>query len=746
MSRKKPETSEPERDEAINLNSTVDDRELLEGLEAIQHRKEEFSNADVGDIDIMLEVNASVENPDQKKKVRKKLIENEYILVDGEPEDKNATVEKVDVERFKDDIGFEESYNPLDYFTESVHGNEKFDAEKMAEELLDQHEFLKIQGRENGLKIYVDGVWKEQQFAVETIEREVNERLGQETSSRYRSNVKNIIKNHREVQIEEDKFEHPKMRIPYSNGVYDLEEGDLKEYQPEFYFTFKYDAEYRPELDNRDVEEFVEDIAPESEEKRKKLHEIAALTLAPWRVKEIMPILFGKGSNGKNQFVNVLKKILGKENYHISSSQRISEDKFESATMHEAELLFLDEFEDASSPSNLKRLTDSEQNIRRMNKEPGTVETSVQPIFAANELPNPKEDSDGFYRRWQIINFTQKFTEEDDGNPDKLSPTELEEKYMSKEAIDSYATSLVTHLEDVVERNKLTDQQSQSKVRAIWQEKASAVYHFIDNFLTQGDIKYSDDEKYGDYIIKKELTKLVNSYLDDNNLSKTNTQHLTRALEKHPDIDVNSSARPRPGDDIDPDRPTAYEGVRIRDDRVHDVRAVLPLYAWRSPQLLRLTNHRKYVDITDNDKTAIAIEFLKQHSKKGVDMVKLIKELNLSHTELDSINSSDYIRKDQKEKNNVLVPFYSVNKSKLEEDVEDVDLVYDKEGRSVRPLNWLRDEMDSWSKHTVKDIEEVVARGTAAGFSEDSIEEVISKLKDEGELFEPQPGRVKILG
>lgn len=729
-----------------SLSYPVDKSEVLDALESCKKRKQEFSDTDLNDMRIMIEVDTSLKGERNKvENLRNTLIEEGYIQIEGDSEDKNAEVEKVDVEKFKENIGYEESYEPREYFTESIHGNQKFDAEKMTEELLEKYNFLKIKGEKDGLKIYRNGVWKGEQFAVETIEREVNERLGQETSTTYRTNVKNILKNHREIQIEENDFKHPKMLIPYSNGVYDLEEDELKDYQPDFHFGFKYDAEYRPELDNTDVEEFIEDIAPEGEDKRKKLHEIAALTLAPWRVKEIMPILFGKGSNGKNQFVNVLKKVLGKENYHISSSKRLSEDKFESSPVLDSELLFLDEFEDASNPGALKRLTDSEQNMREMKKESATVETSVQPILAANELPNPADDSDGFYRRWQIINFNQKFTEEDDGNPDKISPRELEEKYMSKEAIDSYATNLVKHLQDVIERNRLTDQQSRSKVRAMWEEKASAVYHFIDKFLTQGEIKYGDDSNIGDYIIKKELIKLVNSYLDENNLSKTNTQHLTRALEKHPDIDVNSSARPRPGDDIDPDRPTAYEGVRIRDDCVHDVRAVLPLYAWRSPQLLRLTNHRKYIDITDNDKTAIAIVFLKQHSEDGVDMVELIKELNLSHPELTSINSSDYIKKEQEERNNFLVPVYRVDESKLEEDIEDVDLVYDKHGKSVRPLSWLRDEKDSWSKHTVKDVEEVVARGSAAGFSEKAIEKVIEKMKNEGELMEPKPGKVQIL-
>lgn len=723
------------------------DLELFEGLKKLEKRLEEFPDTtEVSDIDIMLEVNTSLQSPKQKGKYRKKLIEEGFIDISGGKDDKNSSVNEVYLGKFRQERDIRQ-HDPRDYFTESIHGNEKFDAEKTAEEIMSNHRFLKVEGKEKGLKIYKEGVWKEEQYAVETIEREVNERLGQETSSRYRSNVNNIIKNHRDIQIGENNFDHPKMLIPFANGVYDLKDDELKDYRPELHFTFKYEAEYKPELENNAITEFFEDIAPESKEKRKKLHEIAAMAIAPWRVKELMPILFGKGSNGKNSYVDIIKEILGSENYHISSSRKISEDKFESTAIHQSQLLFLDEFEEASSPNALKRLTDHEQNIRGMHKEPGTIETSVQPIFTANELPSVNEDSEGFYRRWQIINFNQKFTdeEENDGNPNKLERSEFEDKYLSNEAIDAYATSLVEHLKDLVDTGRLTDQQSRSKVRAIWEEKASAVYHFIDKFLTQGKVEYADESKVGDYIIKKEMTKLVNSYLDEKNLSKTNTQHITRALEKHPDIEVNSSARPRPGDGLDPQQPTAYEGVRIRDDRVHDIRRVLPLYAWRSPELLRLTNHRKYLDITKNDKTAIALEFLKQCGEDGAHKVELIKELNLTPGESVAIDSCEYIQKDSIEEEGALIPLYKLDEDRLEEELDNADVVVDKDGKPVRPMTWLKDEIDSWSQETRKEKEEVIQRGKATGFSGEAVESALENLQDDGVLYEPHPNRVQKL-
>lgn len=726
------------------MNLQADKKDILECLKFLKERVENPQKVDVGDIGVGLEVNTDLGKP-QKAETRNKLVETGIIQVDGSSEDKNSEVTGVELEEFRQLTGQDRTATPQEYFTESIHGNEKFNAEKLAEELLQEYNFLKIKGKKEGLKIYRNGIWKDQQHAEETIERQVNERLGQETSSHYRANVKNIVTNHRKIQVDEEDFSHPKCLIPFNNGVYDIDEQEFKEYKPEHHFTFKYEAEYKPDLENNDVETFIEEIAPESQDKRKKLHEIAALTIAPWRVKELMPILFGKGSNGKNQYVKVIKKIVGRENYHVTKSKRISNDKFESASIHDAEMLFVDEFGHVSDPGDFKRLTDDDQNKRAMHQESEVVDTSVQPILAANELPNVDDNSDGFYRRWQIIDFNQKFTEEEDDNPDKMNPTELEKEYMNKEAIDSYATSLISHLEDVMDSNRLTDQQPRAKVRAVWQEKASAVYRFIDDYITQGKINYHKDNQVGDYIVKSDLAKLVNSYLDEHNLSKTDKSHITRALDKHPDLEVNTSARPSPSDGLEPKQPTAYEGIRIRDDCLHDIRAVLPLYAWRSPQLLRLTNYRKYVDMVQEEKTAIALEFLKQHSEGGINMVELIKELNLSHKELDHINQSDYIVKDNVEKQGSFVPFYKVNEEKLEEDVQDTDIVYDKHGKSLRPRKWLRNQIDSWSQETRKDKQNLIEEGKATGFSEEGIESALETLKDDALVYEPKPNQVQRL-
>jgi putative DNA primase/helicase len=650
--------------------------------------------------------------------------------------------ESIDFLEEKFDVDVQIGYNPHDYFSHNIHDNNVFDAEKMAEEIMESHDFVNIVGEEQGLRIYKDGVWKGHQEAVEVIEREVNERLGKETGSHYRSNTKNMIQRDRRIQIQSEDFTHPEGKLPFKNGVYDLESGDFVDHNPQFFFTFKFDAEYRPDADRKSsVNEFIKDIAPESEDKQKKLKEVAALSVAPWKPFDVMPILFGKGSNGKNQYVEVIKKILGKGKYHISSAKTLSNDKFEKASLQDKLMVFFDEF-GAGDPNKLKRLTDSEQSVRAMHQESEVKETFFLPIFAANNLPNVNDDSEGFYRRWQIIDFNQKFTDKEDDNPDMMKPSELEDKYMNQEDIDLFATELISHLEDVLNSNSLTNSQSQSEVRVIWEEKASAVYSFIDRYFTQGKYDPASSNVSDDYVIKEEMARLVNAYLESKNISKTDPSHITRVLEKHPDLRVNTNARLSMNDGLKPDRPTAYEGLRIKDKMLHDVRGVLPLYAWRSTQLKQLTNYRKYLDIVEDDKTAMTLYFLESHRDDSVEMTELIKQLNLSTKQLQSINNCDYIKKQLPEVGGLNVPQYSVDMQKVEEDLPSNDQMKDSNGIVVRPLDWVKKQVESWSKETEVDKQEMVEKGSLAGFDESSIENAYEELIDQGKIYEPKPGKV----
>ena len=122
-------------------------------------------------------------------------------------------------------------------------------------------------------------------------------------------------------------------------------------------------------------------------------------------------ILTGEGSNGKSTFMKVLKKLVGAGNYSVISTGDFSKETHRQGI--DGKLFNL--FEETPSHSFLegglfKNLsTGGEHVVRKLYKNPYTIENTCKFVFTCNKLPMTKDLSHGFFRRLQIVPFNQKF-------------------------------------------------------------------------------------------------------------------------------------------------------------------------------------------------------------------------------------------------------------------------------------------------------------------------------------------------
>lgn len=629
------------------------------------------------------------------------------------------------------------TFHPRDYFDENIHGNFTFQPRDMAKEILEKYKFKNVIG--GGFYVWKDNHWKLINEDNNFIGTQVDLRLQNETSSRRRNNVKEIIANKEQIKIEKEDFKTPEGLIPFQNGVYDVYEGKLKQHKPEYNFDYLYNVEYRPELENKDVEKFIQSIMPNSQANQEKLKDDAAFSIATWKMVQKVPIYYGQGANGKTQWVKIKRKIVGEDAYHKSSARKLQQDRFEMASIVDKQLAYFDEFEDVTNPGELKTLVgDDYQNVREMRKESYTTETTVYPVFAANELPNPKEESDGFYRRWEIIDFKQKFTEkQDDGNPDRMKKKQLEEKFMSQQALDSFATTIAHRLEDLVDNPSFTEEQSSNETRRVWKKKGDAVFQFIDKYLTQGDLPDDDTESTDDWIQKDELLNLVNEYMKDNNNSKIKKHQLTKALDSHPDFRLWTNYRPRLKDGS---RPTAYAGIKFDEQMVQGVKKFFTFNAYVTPHLTMLSEIDDWFDQVSTEVEAKALVYLIRSNDDSAPLFELVRELDLSHGDVDDLQASRFLKVGSEQDNGVNYPVFSIDRDEVQSVGGKVDF---ETGEIHKPGDWLDSEIDSWSKSTQKMIDDLLDKAEENGFSRERIEKEIDDLKSDGELMEPKPGKVE---
>ena len=153
------------------------------------------------------------------------------------------------------------------------------------------------------------------------------------------------------------------------------------------------------------------------EENVQLLHEVVAFcTIREYFINRIIG-LFGGGSNGKTTFINFLVKFLGKENVTTTELDLLSSNRFESVKLYRKLGCVVGEtnFAILEKTGLLKRLTGRDPvRFEHKFKEPFEGESYAKIIVATNSLPITADKTEGFYRRWLIIDFPNQFKEKRD--------------------------------------------------------------------------------------------------------------------------------------------------------------------------------------------------------------------------------------------------------------------------------------------------------------------------------------------
>lgn len=138
-------------------------------------------------------------------------------------------------------------------------------------------------------------------------------------------------------------------------------------------------------------------------------------------------VLFGDGHNGKSVFFEIVNALLGEQN--ITSLGLASLSKIENRSgLANALLNFGSEISDRCDADLFKKLASGEPvEARRLYKDVYIMRNYARLAFNANVLPRNTEQTEGFFRRFLIVPFSETITEKEK-DPDlahKIIDTEL---------------------------------------------------------------------------------------------------------------------------------------------------------------------------------------------------------------------------------------------------------------------------------------------------------------------------------
>lgn len=149
----------------------------------------------------------------------------------------------------------------------------------------------------------------------------------------------------------------------------------------------------------------------------KTLYQIIAYCMLPEYPLHRLFCLTGSGSNGKSKYLALIRKFIGENNYTSAELDSLISNRFESAKLFKKLVCTMGEtnFNVLKNTGTIKKLTgDDAISFEFKNKNPFIEMNYAKIIIATNSLPATADKTDGFYRRWLIVDFPNKFSEKKD--------------------------------------------------------------------------------------------------------------------------------------------------------------------------------------------------------------------------------------------------------------------------------------------------------------------------------------------
>jgi len=329
--------------------------------------------------------------------------------------------------------------------------------------------------------------------------------------------------------------------IPVKNGVLDVNTGELYPHSPLFGFTYCINARYDPNADTSFIEKFFDEVGGEN---KNLLFEIFGYCLIPGNKYQKAFMFVGDGANGKSTVLSLLKEFLGSDNVSSIALQDFDGNRF-AASQLVGKLANIC----ADIPKNplrysgkFKMLTGGDTiTVERKFRDPVQLVNQAKLIFSANELPEINDQTYAFWRRWILIEFTNKF----EGS--KKDP-EILNKLTTEENLSALLLKALEGLNRLELREQFSVTKSAEKIMEEWMKRANTVYAFVSDMIEQDPSAW---------VSKEELYNAYRDYCEENDVSPLANNKFAQELKKF--IKVRSAQKKVGGT-----RVRVWEGIRLK--------------------------------------------------------------------------------------------------------------------------------------------------------------------------------------
>lgn len=296
-----------------------------------------------------------------------------------------------------------------------------------------------------------------------------------------------------DAHLSEPNFSEGKVMINLQNGTFVFNEQgcSLEEFNPADFQTYQLPFNYESYATCPMFLKYLQMVLPDVES-RMVLQEFAGFIFTNLNLEKIL-VLLGHGGNGKSVFFNILNALLGRNNV-LNYPLGMFSSEYNRAKLTDVLLNYSSEKGFDLHPDTLKALVSGEpQQAREPYGKSFTIYNKVKFIINCNELPRETESTDAYFRRFLIVRFDEKISDDD-------KDIDLADKIIDKE-LPGVFNWLLEGLERIMFQKKFSPCPKSDNALEEFRKQADSVQLYIEenNFVNSDTNREALKTLHNDY-------------------------------------------------------------------------------------------------------------------------------------------------------------------------------------------------------------------------------------------------------
>jgi len=321
--------------------------------------------------------------------------------------------------------------------------------------------------------------------------------------------------------------------IPVKNGILNIFTRELTPFTPNKFFFNKLNVSYDPSAHCDKIIKFVNEIV-DTTEIFKGIQELVGYTLFKKYKFEKAFVFVGKGRNGKSKLLDIFTHMLGRDNMsNVDLNSMEKKDGFALARLHNKLVNIASEISTQAlkDTGNFKAATGNDVlEANRKFKNSIKFKNYAKMIFTANNLPQTKDLTQGFFDRWNIIDFPYSFIPQKEINmltEDQKDLVKLQNPDILKELLTPYQISGFLNwgldgLDRLMMNKSFSTAEAGSIIKNKWIRKSDSIKAFLDEWIIQD---------YTAHISKSEFRKVYTHYCKMHKIKLVSDRQIKKAIE-----------------------------------------------------------------------------------------------------------------------------------------------------------------------------------------------------------------------